>query len=153
MNRRRRGAALLEFALSLPFALLLFVGIGDFSAFFWHQLRLEEASRDTIGRILPERAALVTADATGLAVRGHALENTLHQQTKLANANLALHHLYACPTATGAERAPTPAPQRCPGERVYLEIRIGQPVDPLLRPLLWMGYPRAAVARHLLRIR
>jgi TadE-like protein len=153
MKNRRRGAALLEFAVSLPFALGLFIGIGDFSAFFWRQTRLEEANRTAVHRVLAAAPAYASIDAPAVEQRGWALEAEMRQAAEFSSARLTLFRHFACPTEAGAEHALTAVPQLCPGERVYLEVAIGQPVEPLLAPLSWIGYPKQAASRHMVRIR
>jgi len=153
MKNRRRGAALLEFAVSLPFALGLFIGIGDFSAFFWRQTRLEEANRTAVQRILSAAPAYAAIDSQAVEQRGWALEAEMRQADEFSSARLSLFRHFACPTEAGAEHALTAVPQRCPGERVYVEVAIGQPVEPLLAPLSCIGYPKQASSRHLIRIR
>lgn len=153
MRNRRRGAALLEFAVSLPFALGLFIGIGDFSAFFWRQTRLEDANRAAGQRVLTALSAYASIDSPAVEQRGWALEAEMRRSAEFADARLTLFRHFACPTEAGAEHALTAVPQLCPGERVYVEVAIGQPVEPLLAPLSWLGYPKQAFSRHMIRVR
>ncbi len=152
-RHRKRGAALLEFAMGLPIALFVFVGIGDFAAYFWHQVRMEEAARATVARITPNLEGYAVAPSDALAGFAQTLQIAVRQETGLDRFSVNLSRHYACPTSTGAEHLLSPEPQLCSGERVYLRIATDQAVEPLLGPLRWMGFPKAAFSRHMIRIR
>lgn len=152
MNKRR-GGALLEFAMALPFALTLFIGIGDFSVYFWRQTQMEEISRLTASKIAPAVAGYLTADAAGLLQSSQSLQDQVRSESGVKSMTIALTRYYACPLADGADRELTGAAQQCPGERVYLRVNSDDAVEPLLGPLRWLGFPKTAFSRHVIRIR
>lgn len=152
-RRRQRGAALLEFAMGLPVALFVFVGIGDFAAYFWHQVRMEEAARATVARISPNLDGYAASSADALPGFAQTLQVAIRQESGLDRFSVTLSRHYACPTPTGTEQLVSPEPQLCSGERVYLRIATDHPVEPLLGPLRWIGYPKSAFSRHMIRIR
>ncbi|MFN0104333.1 MAG: TadE/TadG family type IV pilus assembly protein [Bryobacteraceae bacterium] len=147
------GAALLEFAMALPFALILFIGIGDFSVYFWRQTQMEEAARLTVAKLAPSFPGYVAADADSLLRFSQALQEEVRNESGINRITVALSRQYACPQASGTEREPTAQPQLCSGERIYLRVASDDPVEPLLGPLRWMGFPKTAFSRHVIRIR
>lgn len=153
VRRRQQGAALLEFAMALPFALTLFLGLSDFSLYFWKQTRMEEAARLTAAKIAPALDGYAAADGPSLSLFSRTLEETVRQESGFANLRLSLSRHYACPLTDGAEKILTAEPQLCPGERVYLRVASDQPVAPLLAPLRLLGFPQTAFSRHFVRLR
>ena len=151
--KKRRGGALLEFAMALPFALTLFIGIGDFSVYFWCQTQMEETSRLTASKIAPAVAGYLTADAAGLLRASQSLQDQVRAESGVKSMTIALTRYYACPLADGADRELTGDAQQCPGERVYLRVNSDDAVEPLLGPLRWLGFPKSAFSRHVIRIR
>lgn len=152
-NRHRRGAALLEFAMALPVAILLFAGIVDFSVFFWKQTEMEESARRVTRSILPAGEAYAAAGEDTMKRYVRTLEADLHRDSRFTNVSVSLERQYACPTASGAEEAPALFQRNCPGERIYLRIANTAPVEPILAPLAWMGFPKQTFTRHTLRVR
>jgi hypothetical protein len=149
----RRGAALLEFAMALPFALILFIGIGDFSIYFWRQTAMEEASRLAAAQIAPALKDYLAADAAAL----HRLSRNLQAQVRtgsgIDNMTISLTRHYACPLPAGGERLPTAEPEHCRSERVYLRMANDDAAEPILTPLRWIGFPKSSFSRHVIRIR
>ena len=152
-RRRERGAALLEFAMALPFALTLFLGISDFSVYFWLQAQMEETARHTAGKIAPSLDGYATADATALSSMEHSLAESVRRETGAPELAISLSRHYACPSADGSEKNLTAEPQLCPGERVYLRVASDRAVTPLLGPLRLLGFPKTAFSRHFIRLR
>jgi hypothetical protein len=152
MRRIQRGAALLEFAVALPFSLMLFVGIGDFSAYFWHQTQMEEAARMTAARIAPALAGYAAADAEALHRYAQVLQDEVRKESGVRKMTIALSRDYACPLPSGAEQKATPESRQCKDERVYLRIASDDPVEPLLGPLRALGFPKTAFSRHVVRL-
>lgn len=155
MNRKRtlRGAALVEFAMALPFAMTVFIGIGDFSVYFWRQTQMEEVARIAASEIAPEIANLADAAPDALARFSQSLRESAAKASGIDGLNLALTRQYACPLPSGADRNLTAEPQLCPGERVYLRVTGDRAVEPLLAPLRLIGYPKTAFTRHVIRVR
>ena len=154
MNRRRqRGAALLEFAMALPFALTLFLGISDFSIYFWSQTRMEEIARLTVSRMMPGLAGYAFASDAALTQLTRSLEETIRRESGVADVTLGLSRQFACPLADGKEKNVTAEPQLCEGERVYLRVVSDRAVAPLLGPLRLLGFPKTAFSRHVIRVR
>ena len=152
-RRKQRGAALLEFAMALPFALTLFVGISDFSVYFWSQTRMEEIARLTVNRMTPGLTGYATATDAALTQLSRSLEETIRRDSGVADVSLALSRHFACPLADGKEKNLTVEPQLCEGERVYLRVASDRAVAPLLGPLRLLGYPKTAFSRHFIRVR
>jgi hypothetical protein len=152
-RRRQRGGALLEFAMVLPFSVMLFLGIGDFGVFFWRQTQMEEVERLAVRRVDSAPAGYATADEKALAGFGRLLEEDVRRDSGFPHVTLTLSRHYTCPLASGGERELTDRPQLCANERVYLRIASDQAVSPLLQPLRWMGFPETAFSRHFVRIR
>lgn len=152
-RRRRRGAALLEFAIALPFALTLFLGISDFSIYFWSQTRMEEIARLTVSRMTPGLPGYASASDAALTQFTRSLEETIRRDSGVADVSLALSRHFACPLADGKEKNVTAEPQLCEGERVYLRVVSDRAVAPLLGPLRLLGFPKTAFSRHVIRVR
>lgn len=151
-KRSVRGGALLEFAMALPFALILFLLIGDFALFFWRQAQMEEVSRAVAAQISPERTRYLPADDAGLRHLADGLRVKLQSHGGHESLAILLHRRYACPLLEGGEEAPTAAARQCAGERVYLRVECEETLQPLFRPLLAWGYPERAFSRHTLRL-
>ncbi len=151
--KRERGGAILEFAMALPFALTLFIGIGDFSVYFWRQTQMEETARLTASKIAPDASGYVAADAAALLLFSQSLQDQVRTESGISGMMIALTRQYACPLANGADQELTSEAQQCPGERVYLRVNSDDAVEPLLGPLRWMGFPKSAFSRHVIRIR
>lgn len=152
-QRKRRGAALLEFAMALPFALTLFVGIGDFSVFFWRQTELEEVARDAAAKITRDVTSYTGADAGQFELLSRNLQEQLRTTSRRPQLTVELNRQYVCPLTSGAEQDTAGAPLHCTDERIYLRLAARDPVDPLLRPLRSLGFPGAAISRHAIRLR
>ena len=150
LRRKQRGAALLEFAMALPFALTLFIGISDFSIYFWRQTEMEDVARLTAAK-LPQNLATATAGA--LQNESRTLQSELRKVSGRQTLDLKLTRLYACPLATGGEVELTSEPGNCANERVYLRVANDYPVEPILGPLRWLGFPKTAFSRHVVRLR
>ena len=152
MMQRQRGAALLEFAVALPFSLLLFIGIGDFSVYFWRQTQIEEIVRLASAKIVPAPSRYAAADARALFSYAQLLQGEIRQESGPETMTIALTRDYACPEPSGGERQSTAAPSQCKDERIYLGITAENPVGPLLSPLRALGYPKTTFARHVIRL-
>jgi hypothetical protein len=152
-RNRRRGAALMEFAMALPFAITLFLGIGDFVVYFWQQTRMEELARLTSAKIAPALAGYAAADTDTLARAARTLQETVRTESGQNAVSIQISRHYACPLPNGSEKNLTSSPQLCDGERVYLRVASDQAVTPLFGPLRLLGYPQTAFSRHFLRIR
>jgi len=152
MNRRR-GAALIEFAIGLPFALMLFIGISDFTGYFWQQVRMEEVARWVHGRMAPTLDGYARADRETMARLALDLQAEAQKDLAMSDLRVTLSRHYACPLPTGGEKKLTDAAQLCDGERVYLRVVSDRDVAPLFAPLRQLGYPRTSFSRHFLRIR
>ncbi|MBI2685295.1 MAG: pilus assembly protein [Acidobacteria bacterium] len=152
-NRSARGAALIEFAIALPFTLTLFIGIGDFTAYFWSQTQMEEVARLALSRIVPALDGYASADAGSFEKYENTIQESLRRETGRKELAIKLSRHYACPLPSGAEQNLFTEPQLCQGERVYLRVASDQPVAPLLAPLRLIGYPSRAFSRHVIRIR
>lgn len=152
-NRSRRGGALVEFAIVLPFSVTLFLGIGDFGLYFWRMTQMEEVARLAVTRVQAAPAAYAAADEPALLRYTSQMEQDVRRDSGLPELTLALARRYACPSPEGAEEKLFPEPQLCQGERVYLQVAGEHAVSPLLQPLAWMGFPKSAFSRHFLRIR
>lgn len=152
-NRSRRGGALIEFAIALPFSVTLFLGIGDFGLYFWRLTQMEEAVRFAVSRVNAAPAAYAAADEPALLRYASQLENDVRLDSGYPEIAVTLSRQFACPSSTGSEDKLSPEPQLCQGERVYLQIAGEHAVSPLLQPLAWMGFPKSALSRHFLRIR
>jgi len=150
--KRERGAALLEFAMALPFALTLFIGIGDFSVYFWRQTQMEETARLTAAKISPVTDAYLSADAEALLRFNQALQEQVRKESGIRGMTIILQRQYACPLADGGDQELTAQARACPGERVYLRVAADDAVEPMLGPLRLMGYPKSAFSRHVMRI-
>ena len=150
---KERGAALIEFAVALPFALILFIGIGDFSVYFWRQNQMEEAARLTASKIAPALAEYASADAETLHRFSQSLQEEVRKESGVTGMTVALTRHYACPLASGAERELTAEPKQCSSERAYLRVVSDDPMEPLLGPLRAFGFPKTAFSRHVMRIR
>ena len=153
MRRNQRGAALLEFAVALPFSLMLFIGISDFSVYFWRQTQMEEAARMTAARITPSLAGYAAAGAEALHLYSQTLQEEVRKESGVKKMTIALTRDYACPLPSGAEQETTKDPRQCKDERVYLRIASDDPVEPLLGPLRALGFPKSAFSRHVIRLR
>jgi len=149
---KERGAALVEFAVALPFALILFIGIGDFSVYFWRQNQMEEAARLTTSKIAPALAGYASADAEVLHRFSQSLQEEVRKESGLNGMTIALTRHYACPLANGAEQELTAEPTQCTAERAYLGVVSDDPVEPMLGPLRAFGFPRTAFSRHMVRL-
>lgn len=152
-HRGRRGAALMEFAMALPFALTLFIGIADFSVYFWRQTQMEEVARFTAAQIGPLATGYLAADEAGLQRYARLLESDAQAAFARKNLRIGLSRQYACPLPTGAEESLSPDPRGCPAERVYLRVTGDENLEPILRPLRAMGYPKSSFWRHVIRLR
>ena len=152
-QRKNRGAVLLEFAVALPFALTLFIGIADFSAYFWRQTQMEEVARIAVARMTPALGGYAAADAETLHRFTLSLQEDVRGDSGLPNLTVELTRQYACPLTSGADQELTSEPQLCTGERVYLRVASHYAVEPLLGPLRSMGFPETAFSRHVIRIR
>lgn len=152
MNRRR-GAALLEFAMALPFALTLFVGISDFTIYFWRQVQMEEIARGLHQRIAATPAAYSAATAGELDGLARTMEADARRWSGAPQLAVQFSRHYACPQAGGQETGMAASPLPCADQRVYLRVQAEQPVAPLFAPLRALGYPAAAFSRHVLRLR
>lgn len=152
-NRTRRGGALIEFAIVLPFAVMLFVGIGDFGVYFWRLTQMEEVARLAVTRVNEAPAAYAAADEPALLRYTSQLEQDVRRDSGFPDVAVTLSRQYACPSAAGAEEKLFPEPQLCQGERVYVQVAGEHAVSPLLQPLVWMGFPKSAFSRHFMRIR
>lgn len=150
---RRRGAALLEFAVALPFALILFVGIGDFSVYFWRQTEMEEIARGLHQAIFASADSYASAAGSQLETLAHSLETDVRRRTGTPDLTVQLSRHYACPQAEGAENELSAVSRPCAGERIYLRVQAEKPAAPMLTPLRRLGYPTAAFSRHVLRLR
>lgn len=150
---RRHGAALLEFAMALPFALTIFLGISDFSLYFWSQTRMEDLARIAVTRMTPGLGGYANVSDTALAEFARSLESTVRRDSGVNDVSLALSRHFACPLADGREKKLTAEPQLCEGERVYLRVASDRAVTPLLGPLRLLGYPKTAFSRHFIRVR
>jgi len=155
MNARlsQRGAALLEFAIALPFAITLFLGISDFSVFFWRQTQMEETARLAVSRIAPNRIGFADAPPQDFLRFSQILEQDLRRASGHPNISLELTRHYTCPLADGSEPALSNQPHHCLNERVYLRLAASQAVDPILGPLRWAGFPTASFSHHFVRLR
>lgn len=153
MRRKQRGAALLEFAVALPFSLMLFIGIGDFSVYFWRQTQMEEVARMTAARITPALAGYAAADGEALHQYSQILQEEIRKETGSRKMTIALTRDYACPLTSGAEEESTNVSRQCTDERVYLRIASDDPVAPLLGPLRAFGFPKTTFSRHVIRLR
>lgn len=151
MNRRR-GAALLEFAMALPFALTLFVGIGDFSVYFWRQVQMEELARGVHRSITAAANTYAAADTSAFESLARAAEAEVRRLSDNPGLSVRLSRHYACPQVDGNESELSDRAVLCPGERTYLRVQTEQPVAPLLAPLRALGYPATAFSRHVLRL-
>jgi hypothetical protein len=149
----RRGAALLEFAMALPFALTLFLGIGDFSVFFWRQMQMEDTARLAVSRIHPNRPGFAAAAPEDFRRFASLLEQDLRLTANLPNLTVRLTRHYTCPFADGTEPPLSDLPTNCRNERVYLRLAASDPVDPILGPLRWAGFPKATFSHHFIRLR
>lgn len=147
---RQRGAALIEFALALPFALTLFVGIGDFSVYFWRLTKMEEVARIATAKLI---TSPLLANAASLESLQQSLQAELRQDSGNRSLTISLELAYACPDASGGEISLSPQPRHCPGERHYLRLNGEDTADPMLLPLRSMGFPRTVFTRHAVRIR
>ena len=150
---RRRGAALLEFAVALPFALTVFLGISDFSVYFWSQTQMEEVARFAASRIAADLPAYAAATGPSLTESARILEESVRRDSGRPEVTVALSRHFACPLADGKEKNLTAEPQLCEGERVYLRVVADRAVAPLLGPLRLLGYPKTAFSRHVVRVR
>jgi hypothetical protein len=153
MRRRERGAALLEFALAMPFAVLLFAGIADFGGFFWQQAQMEEVSRRAAARIGAARTGYATAGERETQGFAGNLETELRQESGRKGLRVQYQRRYACPEADGGERELRTGAANCPGERVYVTLQVSEPTAPLLSGLRHLGFPRSAESRHAIRVR
>ena len=153
MRRTQRGAALLEFAVALPFSLMLFVGISDFSVYFWRQSQMEETARLALIKISPALPQYAAADIDALHRYAHALQDQIRSESGSTTLTIALTRDYACPTATGEEQPSTEIPTHCKDERAYLRIAGDTPVAPMFTPLRAIGFPKTAFSRHVIRLR
>ena len=155
MSKRsgRRGAALVEFAMGLPIALTIFIGLSDLSVYFWSQTQMEEVSRMAAARIAPDVAAYASADEKGLAELALSVREFVRRDSGRPELNVALTRHFACPLPDGKEKNLTAEPQLCDGERVYLRVVSDRAVAPLLGPLRLLGFPQTAFSRHVIRIR
>jgi Flp pilus assembly protein TadG len=150
---RQRGAALLEFAVALPFALTIFLGISDFSVYFWSQTQMEEVARFAANRIAPDLPAYAAATDKALEELAHSLQDAVRKDSGRPEVTVALSRQFACPLADGKEKNVTAEPQLCEGERVYLRVVSDRAVAPLLGPLRLLGFPKTAFSRHVVRVR
>ena len=150
---RQRGAALLEFAVALPFALTIFLGISDFSVYFWSQTQMEEVARFAANRIAPDLPVYAAATDTSLAEFARTLQDAVRKDSGRPEVTVALSRHFACPLADGKEKNVTAEPQLCEGERVYLRVVSDRAVAPLLGPLRLLGFPKTAFSRHVIRVR
>jgi hypothetical protein len=155
MTRRQRqtGGAILEFAIALPFALSVFLGIGDFSIYFWRQVQMEEVARIALATVVPSRDGYANADSDALHRFEQVLQNAVRAETGDGTVRIHLSHHYACPLPNGTEKSLTASPQLCAGERVYLRMAGDRAVSPLFGPLRLLGYPSTAFTRHFVRLR
>jgi hypothetical protein len=149
----QRGAALLEFAIALPFAITLFLGISDFSIFFWRQAQMEETARLAIARILPSRPGFADAAPPDFLRFSQILEQDLRRLSGNPKIALELTRHYACPLADGSEPSLSSEPHQCLNERVYLRLAASEAIDPIVGPLRWAGFPKATFSRHFIRLR
>jgi len=152
MRRTQRGAALLEFAVALPFSLMLFVGISDFSVYFWRQSQMEETARLALAKISPALARYAAADTETLRRYAQTLQQEARLESGANTMTIALTRDYACPTATGGEQPSTGIPTHCKDERAYLRLAGDAPVSPMLTPLSAVGFPKTAFSRHVIRL-
>lgn len=152
-RRRQRGAALLEFAMGLPFALTIFIGISDLSVYFWFQTQMEEVARMAAARVAPDLPAYATATEKGLAEFAIAVRDSVRRDSGHPEIDVTLTRHFACPLPDGKQKNLTTEPQLCDGERVYLRVVSDRAVAPLLGPLRLLGYPKTAFSRHVIRIR
>lgn len=152
-KRGNRGAALLEFAMALPFALTVFLGIGDFSIFFWRQTEMEEIARLLTSQIAAESAQWVQADEKSLARLSESFRESVKEKTGHPRLALTFTRQYACPSPGGDEQTATALPQNCVGERIYLRVESDEVIEPIFKPLQWTGFPKTAFSRHVLRLR
>ncbi len=153
MRKRERGAALLEFAVAMPFALLLFAGIADFGGYFWQQTELEALSRRAAGRVGPARAGWAGAGEQEFQSYAANLETELRGKSGRKGLAVRSERRYACPDSGGGERELGAAATGCAGERVYVVMRVSEATAPLLGALRRVGFPAAAESRHTLRVR
>lgn len=72
-SRRQKGAALIELAVSLPFVVLLFIGLLDLTIFFYQRTQVQLTLHNAAQSIIKNRAAY--SDATAL----DRLANELHK--------------------------------------------------------------------------
>jgi hypothetical protein len=153
MKSGERGAALLEFAMAMPFALLLFAGIADFGGYFWQQTELEALSRRAAARIGPARAGWAAAGEREFQSYASNLETELRGESGRKGLRVQSERRYSCPDSGGGERELGAAATGCAGERVYVAMRVSEATAPLLGGLRHIGFPPAAECRHTLRVR
>jgi hypothetical protein len=150
---RTRGAALLEFAMALPFALILFIGIGDFTAYFWRLTQMEEVARSTVSKINPALAHYASMDDNTLHRSAQTLQEAVQKDFGVGGTTVLLTRGYACPLSSGGDQDLTPEPKGCKNERIYLKVASNKVVEPFLSPLRMLSFPTTAFSRHVMRIR
>lgn len=151
-KRTRQGAAILEFALALPVAILLFLSLADFSLLFLQQARLEIAARTLAGQIA-HHARNTRADSRALqSFADLALRSQELKEWTPADITVLAHRHYTCPLEGGGESKLMPERPGCQEERTYISVSLSAMTEPVVRPLTFTGFPRQILSRLTLRI-